>query len=1477
MKIQIQAMLNFGSKGAEKVKQLTDRIRENLAQSGVSAAKIDKGLFAPTANQNAGPGGDARRYRGQRGVTGARNASGRNFSGMASYLGGQDEGGGLVASYATIAANLFAITAAFTALSKAAQTEQLTKGLELMGARAGVALPPVAKNLQAITDNALSYADSMKVVAQATAAGFKTEEVERLAAVARGASVALGRDMSDSMDRLTRGTIKLEPELLDEIGIMTRLDEAVRVYALANDKTVSSLTQTERRQAFLNAVLEEGERKFGDVSKQIEANPYDKLSASLRDTGTAVLNVLNKALSPLANLLADMPGLAIAPLIFIITSAASKVLPNFANAWDKVGDRMNRVTDKIEYTKKLIANLNNSLLESAIEIESKISGGALNGIQGLDAKNLIGAPLDTKDIKDQIVNLDKVIQVKSKEAGFDQKQLQTLISIKEELRESLAIQRLIEVSKKNQAQEESKLRIQKIMNNRFESASVSLGQGQIFSAMGTVIGSVFSDLKNLGNATQTVGSRFAQLAAGALTAGRIIGSVISSLTLYFGIFIAAVQFGITIWENLGTAAEKAVRKAVKELKDYTDNIKETTKQLNLMLEPGKGESSKAFDAYRASLEQTEQKLREIILLKRAAEDPNGLGSESATRGVVTRNVRVAGRGMSGGEGPGREVTRSLSSIAQKNLNIEKEIADVLVARIALVETVNKKEAEKLRSLLMQKGTLDEVEKSTQRVLKKTLEVEGTYQSIGDSSRELGQAIDAWIPKEIDTPFSKANKELKDMISNIEKSGKGYTQVAEQFTLSLDQMEALLRVSKSLGVLTTTEITQLDKIVGAQKQILETEAEIQKIKEKREKTTNPAELLFLGAEVLLLERKKRALEKNLGKAVVEGTGALETAGDGIKTREDGLAILEKTIPLTNKRIEQDAELLKINREIVKIQDASSLASVSGGVSITRDKRLDALIELKNRKESLVNLKAENEVKKQTAANELEAAGARIAYEMKLSDFESKANRALVLKTSEYAQQQEIQRKQVEIGAAQVAKLEAEIAAQQALVASYNNEFAVQQRNLDLNNKKLDNLKEQAKLQNELTAASRTLENLKTTERALNQGSSVSQKELQKQQIDALKDQRDQMLRESEFAKIEYLAKMAQIDLERRVSIAELQQMQENDKANSASYQAIIDDTNRVRDTLNSTSDSDSIISTLTSVLGAEPSTVLSLMQKVVDAQVAVIDKQIDLASRDPQKDLLNNRRNNFTASLNNAFIPEQMRGYMEDQANDAGGWAKLVEDPQAYKNAVDLSKELATMDIIGQGLTNTFDAFYGGLTDAFAGLIDGSKSAKEAFTDLATGVLKAIAQMIAQMLAFRVVSSFMPGFGLPMGAAGGTIPAKEGAAGGIIGLANGGIMSRAAGGLQGIVKQPTYLVGEGRYNEAVVPLPNGRAIPVQMHGGNSATNNVQVNVNLSGNGSVQTETQGPDMNNLGSIIANAVQKELMAQKMPGGILNKYGAS
>ena len=109
-------------------------------------------------------------------------------------------------------------------------------------------------------------------------------------------------------------------------------------------------------------------------------------------------------------------------------------------------------------------------------------------------------------------------------------------------------------------------------------------------------------------------------------------------------------------------------------------------------------------------------------------------------------------------------------------------------------------------------------------------------------------------------------------------------------------------------------------------------------------------------------------------------------------------------------------------------------------------------------------------------------------------------------------------------------------------------------------------------------------------------------------------------------------------------------------------------------------------------------------------------------------------------------------------------------------------------------------------------------------------------------------------------------------GGIIGLAKGGVMPRYAAG--GIATQPTYLVGEGKKHEAVVPLPDNRSIPVNMKGG-GGTNNTNISVNIDQNGNATADVTADGAAALGEAINLSVMETLVREQRPGGLLNATG--
>jgi hypothetical protein len=193
--------------------------------------------------------------------------------------------------------------------------------------------------------------------------------------------------------------------------------------------------------------------------------------------------------------------------------------------------------------------------------------------------------------------------------------------------------------------------------------------------------------------------------------------------------------------------------------------------------------------------------------------------------------------------------------------------------------------------------------------------------------------------------------------------------------------------------------------------------------------------------------------------------------------------------------------------------------------------------------------------------------------------------------------------------------------------------------------------------------------------------------------------------------------------------------------------------------------------------------------------------------------------------------------------------------------------------------------------AFKGIITGTSSVREALAGLFQSIADSFADMVAQMLAEWAKTQIIKGLQMILGAiipgmGGGFSPLSNEQAtsfnfnpGAMTGgtpwtFANGGI---APGGFTafangGMVTGPTMgLVGEGRYNEAIVPLPDGKSIPVDLGGatGSQITSNIVVNV--SSDGKTSSSGAGSDSAGLGRKLEGAVKQVIVDELRPGGLL------
>ena len=241
----------------------------------------------------------------------------------------------------------------------------------------------ILASIKAITKGQLTLRDAAEATNLALSSGFNADQISRFTVLASKASAALGRDLGDSFTRLIRGTAKLEPELLDELGLFTRLEPAVQAYATEIGKSEKFLTNFERRQAFANAALAEGERKFGDISAGADTTivSLHKLVATFVDLGMGVTNVLATAFKPLADFMSGSLANSLSAVAFIAAVAFKKAfefLPEvFNKALSSIDAAFNSLQAKLtNINKNLPKDFYSDLKTAAGSLDTNIAGKA---------------------------------------------------------------------------------------------------------------------------------------------------------------------------------------------------------------------------------------------------------------------------------------------------------------------------------------------------------------------------------------------------------------------------------------------------------------------------------------------------------------------------------------------------------------------------------------------------------------------------------------------------------------------------------------------------------------------------------------------------------------------------------------------------------------------------------------------------------------------------------------------------------------------------------------------------------------------------------------------------------------------------------------------------------------------------------------------------------------------------------------------
>jgi len=369
--------------------------------------------------------------------------SGRVESGTKGFARMQQGTGGLVQSYAILASTLFALGAAFRAMENAANIENQTKGFRALAQITGTSLLSITASVRAATGSMLDFQTAAQQTAIASAAGFTSDQIRFLAEGAKLASVTLGRDLTDSFNRLIRGVTKAEPELLDELGIILRLDIATRKFAAANGLVAEKLTIAERRMAVFEEVQRQLIGNFGAMRDEADnfLNPFSRLSVAISDLIKAMQGPVVEFFASFAEFLTQNIGALTTAFALLGLSILRQIVPSIGTlsaSFTTMGNNAVIAANKADRRMKASARL--------VRMRSKTEVAAEINKSQIVRKEIIRRfgseeAFNKKSMAGQLARIKFMIQMEkmgmSKTKQFNQQRLNSLMVVEKRIQEEI--------------------------------------------------------------------------------------------------------------------------------------------------------------------------------------------------------------------------------------------------------------------------------------------------------------------------------------------------------------------------------------------------------------------------------------------------------------------------------------------------------------------------------------------------------------------------------------------------------------------------------------------------------------------------------------------------------------------------------------------------------------------------------------------------------------------------------------------------------------------------------------------------------------------------------------------------------------------------------------------------------------------------------------------------------------------------------
>ena len=243
-------------------------------------------------------------------------------------------------------------------IQMSAEMEGVKRGFDNLAKSSGFSTAAFNKFRKA-TDGTIDSLTLMKQANNAMLLGISDseEQMAQMFDVAQRLGQSLGIETTQAVESLVTGLGRQSKLMLDNLGIMVDTNKSYEDYAESIGKSTSELTDQERKQAFVNAAMEEANTLVSQLGvEQLTAkDKIAQMNTSLGDLaitlGDALAPIVTKTVQCITKLVHEISKLGLAPLERLVDSL------------EEIGGNEDLVTSlKIDVAKQKIKELNEELM-----------------------------------------------------------------------------------------------------------------------------------------------------------------------------------------------------------------------------------------------------------------------------------------------------------------------------------------------------------------------------------------------------------------------------------------------------------------------------------------------------------------------------------------------------------------------------------------------------------------------------------------------------------------------------------------------------------------------------------------------------------------------------------------------------------------------------------------------------------------------------------------------------------------------------------------------------------------------------------------------------------------------------------------------------------------------------------------------------------------------------------------------------------